>query len=741
MMFAVLVPLAVLCCAQPSAADDPGYVRQWLAVGNWRNLADDRRLVADDELPFEGHVTLGRLWTVVEARDDGFVDLNVLGPTGNETALAHVYVRSASDAKYRLLVGADDRAEIHLNGRRVHATAKSGGWRADAETVEVRLAKGWNRLLLRIDSERAAFGFSARFTLPDGRPVVLETSTAVPEEWLERPQLRRPLTPEGINDLLEALNSRINSVAAVAARQVREWESEGECLDDSYGRARDHAAAYVAVLQRVLETMPAAEDEQADAERRRQATEAAQELADAALAGPWQLAERTRGFVERAQRGARLWQMVRFAATTAYEAGRQAAEVDRATVEARGLVAAVVAEYLRPFMLREKTLRRRTAAVSLRLMARDGIPISGAAVSLEQLGHEFVFGCNLFAYGAFDSSEDQQRYEQSFLRLFNLAVVPVYWPLVEPVEGRVDYTRDVHGLPGPEPMVQWCRAQGLRVMAGPILTGEVRPLWLRDKSPEETARLVEAHVRDAVGRFRGQVDCWSLAPNTWPTLAFSRLRLPVSYLVGWAAKADVGARIFVEHSAAHALVNALQQEERRPFGLGGVVLGAYQADGAWPAEEFEATLYRLRTAEVPVYVSRVMIPGAAKDEAVQGRQVADFYRTAMAHPAVRGIIWWDLSDRFAYRGTPGGLLRKDLSPKPAYQALARLIRGEWWTTTDGRTDDMGRFEFRGFFGRYRLRATLPDGSVTAWEIDVESDGPRDIELLYPPLEFRGAVDE
>jgi hypothetical protein len=228
------------------------------------------------------------------------------------------------------------------------------------------------------------------------------------------------------------------------------------------------------------------------------------------------------------------------------------------------------------------------------------------------------------------------------------------------------------------------------------------------------------------------VDYWDVTGGAWPTLAFGRLRVQASYAFRWAAEADPEAQLLVTHAAPYALVVAARLEERQPFGLGGIVLEAWQADGAWPEEELDAHLARLGRYKVPVYISRLMIPGPANDEALQARQVEAFYRTALAHPSVAGIIWWDLSDRFARRGAPGGLLRKDLSPKPAYEALARLIRREWWTNAEGLTDDRGHFSFRGFFGRYRVRATTADGGVAVWEFELGPETPADVDLVYPP---------
>ena len=78
------------------------------------------------------------------------------------------------------------------------------------------------------------------------------------------------------------------------------------------------------------------------------------------------------------------------------------------------------------------------------------------------------------------------------------------------------------------------------------------------------------------------------------------------------------------------------------------------------------------------------------------------YKTLLAHPLVEGITWWDLSDG-GWLNAPAGLLRKDHSPKPAYDELLKLVKGEWWLSpTTCTTDANGQLAFTGFLGEYEL---------------------------------------
>jgi GH35 family endo-1,4-beta-xylanase len=107
-------------------------------------------------------------------------------------------------------------------------------------------------------------------------------------------------------------------------------------------------------------------------------------------------------------------------------------------------------------------------------------------------------------------------------------------------------------------------------------------------------------------------------------------------------------------------------------------------------------------------------PSTPEGEERQAREVVLHCKSLFARPSVAAIVWWDLSDG-CWLGAPAGLLHEDHRPKPAYEALKKLLKGEWWLKpTKMRTDSEGKLALTGFFGDYRIEA---EGRSASFALD------------------------
>ena len=148
-------------------------------------------------------------------------------------------------------------------------------------------------------------------------------------------------------------------------------------------------------------------------------------------------------------------------------------------------------------------------------------------------------------------------------------------------------------------------------------------------------------------------------------------------------------------------------------------LDGYRCDPQTLLDTYE----RFAKLGLPLWITEITI-GSAGDNglAIQARVVRDLYRLWFSSPNMAGITWWNLGDGTAYGNegvAGGGLADNNCEPKPAYEALDRLINHEWRTNLTAKADKDGVVEFRGFNGTYEVEVTI-DGKTQEFEVTVGS---------------------
>ena len=143
----------------------------------------------------------------------------------------------------------------------------------------------------------------------------------------------------------------------------------------------------------------------------------------------------------------------------------------------------------------------------------------------------------------------------------------------------------------------------------------------------------------------------------------------------------------------------------------------------------------------PLQITEVTVPAYSnkpEDEAVQAEIIEKLYSIWFSHPNVEQIIYWNLPDgyaAFAPQGDMtagenyyyGGLLRFDMTPKPAYYAIKNLFEKTWHTETEIISDADGKAGFKGFYGKYELEIEFGGKTVTK-EIDLKKKSGKRFEI-------------
>jgi putative membrane-bound dehydrogenase-like protein len=145
-------------------------------VGGWRILGpvrpDALPLVGPDgsvdlETPQDGLNGRTLTWRQVRPADDrGQIDLGREVRGDNRAAFGYAEVNSDSARRANLSVGSDDTLTVWLNGKQVYDFQGNRGYEPEADRVEVELAQGVNRFVVKCGNAGGGWQYSLALSSP-----------------------------------------------------------------------------------------------------------------------------------------------------------------------------------------------------------------------------------------------------------------------------------------------------------------------------------------------------------------------------------------------------------------------------------------------------------------------------------------------------------------------------------------------------------------------------------------------
>ena len=399
----------------------------------------------------------------------------------------------------------------------------------------------------------------------------------------------------------------------------------------------------------------------------------------------------------------------------------------------------------------------RKGELGIRLQNADGEPIPGARVTAVQATHAFGFGANLFMLDELETPEKNRAYKERFAELFNLATLPFYWRDLEPTPGNLRFSRDsepIYRRPPIDLCLDFCLAHGIEPREHCLNYETWIPDWLIDEPTPVIKEKLEERIRILAERYGESIPRWEVTNETlyphrgrklsafyhepdfveWSFRTAERY-LRKNTLVINDAHCNVWANAFNYQRSAYymqierALLKGARIDE---IGMQFHMFFTREQEAAGTRLFYTPShLYEVMDTYAglgrPLGITEITVPaysGDPEDEAIQADILEWLYSIWFSHPGVSEILYWNLVDgyaAFAPQGDMtvgenryfGGLLRFDLSPKPAYLRLCDLINRRWHTEATLETDKDGRCSLRGFFGRYRLTAEIGGRCVAA----------------------------
>ena len=396
----------------------------------------------------------------------------------------------------------------------------------------------------------------------------------------------------------------------------------------------------------------------------------------------------------------------------------------------------------------------RKGFATLRFTTPDNQPLKNVHVEARQKTHDFKYGANLFMLDEFERPEQNEAYKKLFADAFNIATLPFYWGDLEPEPGKPRFAKDspkVYRRPAPDLCLEYCEANGIQPKAHCLNYASFAPKW----APLEIAaekRLLDKRFRELAERYAHRISDWEVTNETWwgHNRSFPFYNEPdfVEWSFETAQRYFHANRLIINE--AHCVIwdNAHFHGNRSPYYMQierALAKGAridsvgmqYHMFHREEEEEAQTAQYYdpERIFDVldcyarlgrPIQITELTIPAyrwAPEDEDIQAEIIRDIYSMWFSHPAMEGILYWNLVDGFAHGTAPGdmkagenyyhgGLVRHDFTPKPSYFALKELFGKTWRSKLSLDSGDSGELMFKGFHGEYELAVTTGDRTAT-----------------------------
>ena len=381
----------------------------------------------------------------------------------------------------------------------------------------------------------------------------------------------------------------------------------------------------------------------------------------------------------------------------------------------------------------------------------EGNKVPYAKIKVNQKNHAFRFGANLFLLDELETEEKNETYKKVFAETFNMATLPFYWNAIEPEKGKLRYDKGSERLyrrPAIDLCMEYCKEHGIEPREHGLAYENPFPKWLYGADTAEVKRQMERRYQEISKRYADEIRTIEVTNE----MAWSKGRTPfyddpeyVEYSFKLAEKYFPNNQLVINEETPLCWDDKGRFTDKYYSYIQLTLLAGARIDAigmqyhsfSKKEEEYEKTrklyspewLYKHMDLYArfgkPMQITEVTVPAYsndAEDEAIQAELIKYLYSIWFSHPNVEQIVYWNVVDGYAHlwdtdpikiaasQGNMaigenyyyGGLLRFDMTPKPAYYTIKNLIQKEWHTEAMIVSGIDGEASFRGFYGEYAV---------------------------------------
>jgi len=409
-----------------------------------------------------------------------------------------------------------------------------------------------------------------------------------------------------------------------------------------------------------------------------------------------------------------------------------------------------------------KTPKHRTAEAAFRITGKDGKALANTVLRFRQTKHEFLFGCGAFDFVAktnaekFGIPEDKRALIDEKIEiwkeLFNYGTLPFYWGQFEPDEGSPRTAELMNAA-------NYMKDNGIEIKGHPLCWHTACADWLMKYDNETILKKQLERIDREVSGFKGIIDKWDVINEVVIMPIFDKYDNAITRICNDLGRVgivkEMFRRAYENNPDATFLINDFNTSTNYEILIDGCLnagvpisaigIQSHQHQGYWGDEKLYEVLKRFDHFGLPIHFTENTLisgdimpahivdlndwqvdewPTTPEGEERQANEWETMMRILFENPCVEAVTGWDFTDG-AWLKAPSGFITLDNRKKPAYDRLYSMIKGEWWTDTEVRTDDKGIVKVQGVRGDYLFEK---DGKSAAVKLDKTSNAAKTVDI-------------
>ncbi|MBI1766182.1 MAG: endo-1,4-beta-xylanase [Acidobacteria bacterium] len=407
----------------------------------------------------------------------------------------------------------------------------------------------------------------------------------------------------------------------------------------------------------------------------------------------------------------------------------------------------------------------RKADLTVVVRDREGKPLPGATVFVQQTDHAYRFGSAVTAARITGTGADNEQYRAHISSHFTTSVLEndLKWPIWECTTCGASFNKD-----NTRRAITWLLERNIAVRGHNLIWPSTRnmPTNTAGLTGETLRKRIDDHFAEILSDAgtNGKLYQWDVVNEPYDNfdvqgripgvagVAPSNGALGNEEIVRWyqnARRLDPAAKLTLNDYdiLAGGGLNTLKQNFLfalvawlRERGAPVEVIGFQGHFGyVTPIDTMQAIVDRFAQLGLPIAITEFDFD--TTDEALQADFTRDFMTFIFSQPSFDDFLMWGFWER-AHWLPAGAMYRADWSSKPNALAYTNLLFNEWWTNADGLSDAAGKFTARGFKGEYNVtvRVDRVEKIVTA-KLDGNGEVVVDLDVLAPRGPMKRTVPE